>query len=77
MKKSLIFLSIFVLVAVFGLAQMDALNAQTISAAGSDVAVEFSPSAPGPNQNVVATASSFSVDLNSAGIAWLVNGKVH
>jgi hypothetical protein len=77
MKKILIFSSIFVLVAVFTLAQIAvAQDFGSALSATNDVSVEFNPPAPGSNQSVTATVSSYSVDLNSAGIAWLVNGKV-
>jgi hypothetical protein len=77
MKKILIFSSIFVLVAVFILAQTAlAQDFGSVGSVAADVAVEFNPAVPGPNQTVTATASSFSVDLNSASITWFVNGKM-
>src|ERR1035437_6764061 len=77
MKKFLTLFFLIFVVAIFGLAQTAVAQdfGSTLSAT-ADVAVEFSPSAPGPNQTVTATASSFSVDLNSSSIAWFVNGKM-
>jgi hypothetical protein len=75
MKKTLISLS--VLVVAFMVAQVAiAQDFSSVVGTTADVAVEFSPSAPGPNQTVTATATSYSVDLNSSGIAWFVNGKM-
>ena len=71
-----IFATILVSVAVFAAGQSVVAQDFSSGAGGADVAVEFSPSAPGPGQSVVATATSFSVDLNSADIAWFVNGKM-
>ena len=75
MKKISIPLSILA-VTVFAFAVVAAAQ-DFSSAAGvtADIAVEFSPSAPGPNQTVKAVASSYSVDLNSSKITWSVNGK--
>src|SRR5690606_10591875 len=41
----------------------------------NDIAVDFSPAVPGPNQNVKITLSSFATDLNKAAITWSVDGK--
>jgi len=76
MKKFLTFFSVLILVLPF-LALTRAVSAQDFSSVmpSSDIAVEFSPTAPAPNQTVTATASSESVDLNSSKISWSVNGK--
>lgn len=78
MKKILIFLSVLVFVSVF-FAVTQAILAQDFSSVLSgtaDVAVDFNPPTPGPNQSVTATASSYSVDLDSSSIAWFVDGKM-
>jgi len=41
----------------------------------STVDIALNPANPGPNQNVHATASSFSTNINAATIVWKVNGK--
>jgi hypothetical protein len=81
MKKILTLSFLLSAVVVFAVGQVvwtQVVVAQDFSSSvgtTADVAVEFSPSAPGPNQSVTATATSYSVDLNSSSISWSMGGK--
>lgn len=51
-------------------------NAQlNVGLSSSDISVTLNPENPGPNQVVGISIESFAMDLNSANIVWLVNGK--
>ncbi|MES2023455.1 MAG: hypothetical protein V4439_02115 [Patescibacteria group bacterium] len=41
---------------------------------GTDISLDITPSFPSPNQNVSATVSTVSFDLNHSNITWLLNG---
>jgi hypothetical protein len=41
----------------------------------TDIVLSISPENPGSNQNVTATLSSYSIDLDKANISWSVNGQ--
>lgn len=43
--------------------------------AGNTIDLALNPKYPQPNQNVTATLSSYSYDLNGATITWYINGK--
>lgn len=43
---------------------------------GAPVYLEINPKTPGPNQQVTATLTSYSTDLNAADISWFLNGAL-
>ncbi|MFM2357538.1 MAG: hypothetical protein RJA61_275 [Candidatus Parcubacteria bacterium] len=43
---------------------------------GAPVYLEITPQTPGPNQQVTATLTSYSTDLNAADISWFLNGAL-
>jgi hypothetical protein len=49
---------------------------QILAATPSDIAVSILPPNPNPNENVTLSLSSYSLDLNTATIEWVQNGKV-
>lgn len=60
--------------ALFGLCAALSTNAQ-VDTVSNDIQVELSPSYPGPGELVTARASSFSFDMNSTPVTWVVNGR--
>ena len=67
MKKQLILITIliFSFFAFFCFAQTQS----------ADITLQINPQYPKPNQDVTASLSSFSADLNRANIAWSLNGQ--
>src|SRR3989344_1794163 len=63
---------------LFGLApaQAQEIQIQQVGLPGEQLAINLSPSVPGPNETVTAKAESFSTDLNRATLSWYVNGKL-
>lgn len=61
----LIFILIYVFFGGFSYAQVR----------DTDIVLTITPEYPSPNQDVNATLSSYSVDLNKANITWLINNK--
>lgn len=74
MWRGLIFSLLALLVIYGGLARF--AQAQGLPTLGDNLDLAVSPSAPGPDSPVSLSLTDYSIDLQTADIRWLVNGKL-
>lgn len=68
--------SVFILLFLSFFYTNSVLNAQSDSLSTTPINIEVLPENPNPNEPVKITVNSFSTDINSASITWIVNGKI-
>jgi hypothetical protein len=68
--------SVFILLFISFFCTNSVLNAQSDSLSTTPINIEVLPENPNPNEPVKITVNSFSTDINSASITWIVNGKI-
>jgi hypothetical protein len=68
-----LFISFFIATSILGI---NFTNAQGVPAGVNGLDLSLSTDNPIPEQNITITAKSFSIDINSATLTWIIDGKI-